>query len=201
MDTQGTLWFHIKGNCEKEVGDILKQLKVILADQKVLYKREEHQYANSRTQGQGPDNAKVLGCRFHENLNNTTDPINIHENILIGNEDPGHEGGSYVLAQRLKLNWAQLHTMVPEQIEDLIGRKVGDHILPTRDHRAHIRSSRAQDEHGNTILMLRLGLPYGESDYLGNNEILVNGGNKGDEKGIYFAGYCRSVERIETIVN
>ena len=73
--------------------------------------------------------------------------------------------------------------------------------MPTRDHRAHIRSSRAQDEHGNTILMLRLGLPYGESEYLSNNEILVNGGNKGDEKGIYFAGYCRSIERIETIVN
>ena len=43
--------------------------------------------------------------------------------------------------------------MSEDQIEDIIGRKTDDTIIPDRDTRTHIKSARRQDENGNTYLL------------------------------------------------
>ena len=54
--------------------------------------------------------------------------------------------------------------MSEDQIEDLIGRKTDDTIIPDRDSRSHIKASRVQDMNGNTTPVLRLGLPFGRAE-------------------------------------
>ncbi|MEL6750301.1 MAG: formate acetyltransferase, partial [Pseudomonadota bacterium] len=106
---------------------------------------------------------KVLGCRFSENLNNPADPVTVAKHALTGPEDIDHLGASYVVAQHFVINWEQINAMSEDQIEDLIGRKTDDTIIPNRDTRSHIKSARQQDEQGNTKTVLRLGLPYGRA--------------------------------------
>ena len=91
--------------------------------------------------------------------------------------------------------------MSEDQIEDLIGRKTDDTIIPNRDTRSHIKSARVQDEQGNTTPVLRLGLPFGRSPYLDNPQLSPKGSNLADEKGIFFAGYARSLGILENIMN
>ncbi|MCV6587669.1 MAG: Dyp-type peroxidase [Marinobacterium sp.] len=197
QDSGADLWFHIKSDDENACHKMLELIGVQLGSQADLIDSE---LGNSRTQG-GQHSGKVLGCRFSENLNNPTDPVTIGKHAVVTSEDIEHLGASYVLAQRFQINWEQLHMMSEDQIEDIIGRKVGDTIIPTRDTRSHIKSARMQDENGNTTPVLRLGLPFGQSPYLNDPELAPKGSNLGDEQGIFFAGYARSLGIMENIMH
>ena len=96
--------------------------------------------------------ARYLGCRFSENLNNPSDPVSIAKHTITGVEDIDHLGSSYVLAQRFVINWDQINSMSEDQIEDIIGRKTDDTIIPSRDQRSHIKTARMQDDQGNNTL-------------------------------------------------
>ncbi|RBH46688.1 formate acetyltransferase, partial [Pseudomonas sp. MWU13-2860] len=72
--------------------------------------------------------------------------------------------------------------------------------MPTRDDRSHIKCSRAQDGEGNTMAVLRLGLPFGQSDAVRNIDLSRKGASLRDEEGVVFAGYARSAEALESIV-
>jgi hypothetical protein len=144
---------------------------------------------------------KVLGSRFSENLNNATDPLTIQQQTIVGFEDPAHIGASFVLAQRFVINWEQILSMAPDHIEDLVGRTTNDTLIPSHDDRSHIKRARTQDRDGNTMSVLRLGLPFGQSEALGSDDLLEKGASRRDEMGIYFAGYARSARVLETIMN
>ena len=90
--------------------------------------------------------------------------------------------------------------MGPDQIEDLVGRTTGDVIVPTRDDRSHIKCARAQDARGDTLRVLRLGLPFGRSSAVRDRHLQAKGASLRDEQGIYFAGYASSVGTLETIM-
>ena len=196
-DSEGDLWFHIKSN-DKDACDLV--LSIIVEE---LSKEAETYFAQSaasKSNSADGHNGKVLGCRFSENLNNPSDPISIAKHTLIGCEDIEHFGGSFVLSQRFLINWSQINAMTEEQIEDLIGRKTNDTIIPDRDSRSHIKSARVQDENGNTTLLLRLGLPFGKADRSSAGFRAPKSVTAADEEGIYFAGFAKKVEVLENIM-
>tara|TARA_R110001632_G_scaffold137043_3_gene252690 strand:- start:36 stop:3953 length:3918 start_codon:yes stop_codon:yes gene_type:complete len=192
------LWFHIKSDVKENCGCILDFIKEKLGDK---VGEPTSQDASSKSTSSDGKGGKVLGSRFSENLNNPTDPLTVSKHCLVGAEDMEHFGASYVLAQRFKINWDQVHSMSEDQIEDIIGRKTDDTIIPDRDTRTHIKSARRQDKHGNTTPLLRLGLPFGESAHTACPYLAVHGSNIADEAGIYFAGYTKSLSVLETIMD
>jgi len=197
-NSHGDLWFHIKSDDEKACELVLD---LVVEELKTSTDRYYAQAAASKSSEENGNNGKVLGCRFSENLNNPADPITIAKHTLIGAEDMEHFGGSFVLAQRFLINWNQLNMMTEDQIEDLIGRKTNDTIIPDRDSRSHIKTARIQDENGNTTPVLRLGLPFGKAKQTGNGFRSPKSVTVSDEEGIYFAGFCKEAGILENIMS
>ncbi|UUC44956.1 Dyp-type peroxidase [Flavobacterium cerinum] len=199
VDSQGDIWFHIKSDSEKAC-EIVNALLIEILEP--ITKKHYSQEAASKSNEADGHRGKVLGCRFSENLNNPSDPISIAKHTLIGCDDMAHFGGSFVLAQRFLINWNQINMMTEDQIEDLIGRKTDDTIIPDRDSRSHIKAARIQDTNGNTTPVLRLGLPFGRAKQNGNSgfrnpkSVTVS-----DEEGIYFAGFCKEIGILENIMS
>jgi Dyp-type peroxidase family len=196
-DSEADIWFHIKSDNEEACVKVLNLIRDYLkSDIKDCFA----QGAASKSTEEGGHNGKVLGCRFSENLNNPSDPITIAKHSIIGCEDIDHLGGSFVLAQRFLINWNQINAMTEDQIEDLIGRKTDDTIIPDRDSRSHIKSARIQDENGNTTPVLRLGLPFGRAKQSKNGFRAPKSVTVSDEEGIYFAGFCKEIGILENII-
>ncbi|GAA4196805.1 hypothetical protein GCM10022289_03070 [Pedobacter jeongneungensis] len=197
-DTEGDIWFHIKSD-SKNACEVV--LELIVDTLKEVTKHYFAQDAASKSNSKDGNKGKVLGCRFSENLNNPSDPITIAKHTLIGGEDMDHFGGSFVLAQRFVINWNQINMMTEDQIEDLIGRKTDDTIIPDRDSRSHIKSARLQDEQGNTTPILRLGLPFGRAKQSSIGFRAPKSVTVSDEEGIYFAGFAKEASILENIMS
>lgn len=197
-NSHGDIWFHIKSDDEKACDTLLAMIEEALKEDT---KDHYSQKAASKSNEEDGHRGKVLGCRFSENLNNPADPITIAKHTLIGAEDMDHFGGSFVLAQRFLINWNQINMMTEDQIEDLIGRKTDDTIIPDRDSRSHIKSARIQDANGNTTPVLRLGLPFGRAKQSGTGFRTPKSVTVSDEEGIYFAGFCKEAGILENIMS
>jgi len=197
-DSGAAIFFHIKAAVKAHVESIHKVLKESIGED---LKKEVSQACNRRDRLGEKGKGRVLGCRFAENLNNPADPITVANHTLVGYEDPDHLGGSVLLAQQLDINWEQLHLLNETQIEDLVGRTSDDLILPSRDPRCHIRASRHRDDNGKSSYVMRLGLPYEQDAGFTNHDLASQGANRGDEKGIFFAGFAKSVSVLESIMN
>jgi Dyp-type peroxidase family len=198
-DSAGDLFFHIKSDnaahCRQALEFIQRQL-----DPYCDAARTIAQPAARKMGADGQDPGKVIGCRFSETLNNATDPLSIQDNVLI-DDGSAHRGGSYVFTQRFHLNWDHILNMTPEQIEDLVGRTTRDVLIPSRDTRSHIKCSRVQDDAGDTMQILRLSLPFGQSPAIQNDDLLAKGASLRDEDGIFFAAYAKSVQMFEKILD
>ena len=203
VDSGADLWFHIKSDNEAHCEGMLAWLRARVEKEEGWAAGAKTVWQTAATKSNRPDKrgGKVLGSRFSENLNNATDPLTIQQQTIVGFEDPQHIGASFVLAQRFVINWEQILSMAPEQIEDLVGRTTNDTLTPSRDDHCHIKRARAQNEEGNTISVLRLGLPFGRSKAVERTDLLEKGASRRDEEGIYFAGYAKSARAIETIMN
>lgn len=203
VDSQGDLWFHIKSDEEQHCDEVFEFIRKRLVEEERCMRAGPRDHQKAATKSTRPDKrgGKVLGCRFSENLNNPSDPVSIQAQTLVGFEDPAHVGASFVLAQRFHINWEHILNMSPQQVEDLVGRTTEDILIPTRDDRSHIKSARVQDAQGNTMQVLRLGLPFGQASSVENEELRAKGASLRDEQGIYFAGYARSVQVLEAIMN
>ncbi|WP_316820410.1 Dyp-type peroxidase [Pedobacter gandavensis] len=197
-NAHGDIWFHIKSDFEHPCELVLELIESALKDDT---KNVVAQPAASKSNEKGGHNGKVLGCRFSENLNNPSDPITIAKHTLIGGEDMAHFGGSFVLAQRFVINWNQINMLTEDQIEDLIGRKTDDTIIPDRDSGSHIKSARLQDENGNSTPILRLGLPFGRAKQSKNGFRAPKSVTVSDEEGIYFAGFSKEASILENIMS
>ncbi|WP_434389378.1 Dyp-type peroxidase [Melittangium boletus] len=203
VDSQGDLWFHIKSDNPEHCPQVFAFIRERLVQQEQCARIGDTDHEEAHSKAPNPDGrgGKVLGCRFSENLNNPTDPLSLQEQTLVGSEDPAREGASFVLAQRFLINWEHLLHLTPQQVEDLVGRTTEDILIPSRDERSHIKSARVQDAQGNTLQVLRLGLPFGEAGLEHNQELVAKGASRRDEKGLYFAGYARSVRVLEAIMD
>ena len=202
-DSAADLWFHIKSDDADHCKGVLEYLRNHLEEELGCVDRERTLLQDAETKSNRPDRrgGKVLGGRFSENLNNATDPLTIQQHAIVGHDDPTHVGASFVLAQRFVINWEHVLAMAPEHIEDLVGRKTDDTLIPSRDDRSHIKRARAQDAHGNTTPVLRLGLPFGSSNAVESDALSARGANAHDEQGIYFAGFAKSAGVLETIMD
>lgn len=201
VDSQADLWFHIKSDRETDCPAVFEYLSQLLEGADCIDPHQtKHQVAATKSVRADKLGGKVLGCRFSENLNNPTDPLSVQKHTLVGLEDPAYLGASFVLAQRFVINWEHILNMGPDQIEDLVGRTTDDVIVPSRDDRSHIKCARVQDEAGDTMRVLRLGLPFGQSAATKSYDLQEKGASRRDEQGIYFAGYANSVRVLEAIM-
>ena len=199
-NAHGDLWFHIKSDtaigCQIIFEFIQEKLKE-LHDGRAL-----HHIFKEVASSRGGEGGKILGCRFSENLNNPADPISIAKHSIIGPEDADHMGGSFVMSQRFVIDWERVNNLSEEQIEDLLGRDLQQEIIPDRHQFTHIKAARLHDENGNTQMILRLGLPFGNAkkDHPSMFKLSEALQKVNDEEGLYFAGYSKSAAILENIM-
>lgn len=100
--------------------------------------------------------------------------------VLVGDEDAGLAGGSYVIVQKYLHDLDGWNALPTEAQERIIGRtklwdiELDDSIEPTSAHRALTTFI----ENGKEIRILRDNMPFGRATE--------------DESGTYFIGYSRS---------
>ena len=107
---------------------------------------------------------------------------------IIGDEDPGFAGGSYVIVQKYLHDLARWNEVPVAEQEKIIGRtklsdiELDDAVKPTSAHNALTSIT----EDGEELEILRDNMPFGDA-------------GKG-EFGTYFIGYARSPRRIEQML-
>ena len=110
------------------------------------------------------------------------------EATIVGAEDPGFAGGSYVLVQRYVHDLAEWEALATEEQELIIGRtklsdiELDDETKPSYAHNALT----VIEENGVEIDILRHNMPFGD----------VSG-----ESGTYFIGYARSPRVLEQMID
>ena len=109
--------------------------------------------------------------------------------VLIGDEDPGFAGGSYVIVQKYLHDLKAWNALPVERQEAIIGRKklsdieLEDAVKPSCAHNA---LTSITDEDGKELKIVRDNMPFGT---IGKGEF-----------GTYFIGYARSPARIERML-
>lgn len=131
------------------------------------------------------DDRDLIG--FVDGTENPTgqDAINA---AIIGEEDAGFAGGSYVIVQKYLHDVNGWNALAIEEQERIIGRKklsnieLDDAVKPTRAHNALTTII----ENGEQLEIVRDNMPFGD---VGKGEF-----------GTYFIGYARSPDRIEQML-
>jgi putative iron-dependent peroxidase len=123
-------------------------------------------------------------------VDGTENPTNeaAAEATLIGDEDPGFSGGSYVVVQKYVHDMPAWNALSTEAQERIIGRtklsdiELDDSVKPTSAHNALT----VLEENGKEVKILRDNMPFGD---------VARG-----EFGTYFIGYARSPRPIEQML-
>lgn len=112
-----------------------------------------------------------------------------HEVVTIGDEDPAHRGGSYVLVQKYLHDMAAWEALPVEEQERAIGRtklddvELSDDVMPAD---SHVALNSIRDADGESLEILRQNMPFGR----------VGAG----EFGTYFIGYAADPGIIERML-
>jgi porphyrinogen peroxidase len=139
---------------------------------------------------------EVHGFRFFDDrdllgfVDGTENPrgLEVVEAVLIGDEDPGFAGGSYVITQKYLHDMEGWNALSTEAQENIIGRKklsdieLDDSVKPTSAHNALTTIT----ENGEEVAILRDNMPFGQ---IGAGEF-----------GTYFIGYCRTPRITEQMI-
>ena len=110
------------------------------------------------------------------------------QSALVGEEDAGFAGGSYVLVQKYLHDMKAWNTLSTEAQENIIGRRklsdieLEDGVKPTSAHSALT----VIEENGKEVKILRDNMPFGQP---GRGEF-----------GTYFIGYCRTPRITEQML-
>ena len=86
--------------------------------------------------------------------------------ILVGDEDPTYQGGSYITLQRYIHNLNKWNDLKISQQEQVIGRTKTDNIELSGAEKppyAHVNKGKATDLDGKEIPMYRQNMPYGNA--------------------------------------
>jgi putative iron-dependent peroxidase len=111
------------------------------------------------------------------------------DSALIGDEDPGFAGGSYVVVQKYLHDLDAWNELSVEQQELAVGRtKLSDIELPDerKPANSHVALNTIEDDEGNQHQIVRANMPFGS----------VSAG----ELGTYFIGYARTPDVIEQML-
>jgi len=131
------------------------------------------------------DDRDLIG--FVDGTENPTDQA-AADATLIGDEDPGFAGGSYVIVQKYVHDMAAWNGLSTEEQEHIIGRtklsdiELADAVKPTSAHNALTTIQ----ENGKETKILRDNMPFGDA---------ARG-----EFGTYFISYARSPRPIEQML-
>lgn len=207
-DTTAKVWFIVKADEKEVIEEVVNYLCVKLNSLGIItesaYRVDMYSRNNNIISNDKGKDGHILGGRFKENLRNPASPVEILEHVLIGSESPLSSGGTFLFTQRFHLNWAELHSKSNTEIESTIGRRqFTNEFVPSFDTNSHTRRAHTYDDTGNTIKLLRIGLPFGSRSGIDSTTSLIeNAGAKSlnDESGIYFIGMSKSVSRIERIL-
>ncbi|MCW5620211.1 MAG: Dyp-type peroxidase [Burkholderiales bacterium] len=123
-------------------------------------------------------------------VDGTENPVGAprHDAVLIGDEDAGFAGGSYVIVQKYLHDLAKWNEIPVDRQEGIVGRKklsdveLDDAVKPSFAH--NVLTS--IEENGEELEILRDNMPFGD---IGKGEV-----------GTYFIGYARSPHRIERML-
>ena len=177
VSTPGDILFHIRGARTDLCFELAIQFMTRLGDA-VSPVDEVHGF-------QYFDDRDVIG--FVDGTENPTGQA-AADATLVGEEDPGFAGGSYVIAQKYLHDLAAWNALATEAQERIIGRtkladiELDDDAKPTSAHNALTTIT----EDGKEIKIVRDNMPFGN----------VAGG----EFGTYFIGYARSPRRTEQMM-
>jgi putative iron-dependent peroxidase len=132
------------------------------------------------------DDRDLIG--FVDGTENPVDQAALDATV-IGEEDAGFAGGSYVIVQKYLHDVKRWNTLPVEQQERIIGRtklsdiELDDAVKPSSAHNALTTIV----EDGKQLEIVRDNMPFGD---VGKGEF-----------GTYFIGYARSPHRIERMLN
>ena len=109
--------------------------------------------------------------------------------VVIGDEDPGFAGGSYVVVQKYLHDLAAWDALPVEEQERIVGREklsdieLADDVKPSN---SHVALTTIVDDDGEERQIVRYNMPFGR----------VGAG----EFGTYFIGYARTPDVIERML-
>ncbi len=140
---------------------------------------------------------EVHGFKFYDNrdllgfVDGTENPVNqaAIDATLIGDEDPGFAGGSYVIVQKYLHDLKAWDAIPVEQQERIIGRaKLSDMETPDAQKASFAHNVLTSiEENGKSLEILRGNMPFGE---VGKGEF-----------GTYFIGYARDPAVTEKMLD
>jgi len=177
VSTPGDILFHIRAARMDLCFELATQFMVRLAGA-VTAVDEVHGF-------QYFDDRDLIG--FVDGTENPTDQLAV-DAAIIGEEDAGFAGGSYVIVQKYLHDMPAWNALSTEAQEHIIGRtklsdiELDDGVKPTSAHNALT----IIEENGKEIKILRDNMPFGD---------VARG-----EFGTYFIGYARSPRPIEQML-
>ena len=131
------------------------------------------------------DDRDLLG--FVDGTENPVDQAAVDATV-VGDEDPGFAGGSYVIVQKYLHDLERWNKVPVEEQENIIGRhKLSDIEQPDALKKPYAHNVLTSiEENGEALEILRDNMPFGE---VGKGEF-----------GTYFIGYARSPARIDRLL-
>jgi porphyrinogen peroxidase len=177
VSTPGDLLFHIRAASMDLCFELATQIMSRLGDA-VATADEVHGFKYF-------DERDLLG--FVDGTENPVDQAAV-DAVIVGGEDPGFAGGSYVIVQKYLHDLKGWNTLPVELQEKIIGRtkqsniELDDAVKPSSAHNALTTIV----EDGEELDILRDNMPFGD---VGKGEF-----------GTYFIGYARSPRRIEQML-
>ncbi|MBS1882986.1 MAG: Dyp-type peroxidase [Actinobacteria bacterium] len=109
--------------------------------------------------------------------------------VLVGEEDPGFAGGSYVIVQKYSHDLEAWNALTVEQQEAAFGRTKLDDVEFADEDKApdsHLALNVIEDEEGEELQIVRLNMPFGR---VGSNEF-----------GTFYIAYARTPAVIEQML-
>jgi putative iron-dependent peroxidase len=176
--TAGDVLFHIRAHRL----DMCFELAQLLTDRLNPYARVVDEVHGFRSF----DDRDLLG--FVDGTENP-DGVAGRAAVLVGEDDPGFAGGSYVVVQKYLHDLETWNALTVEDQERVIGRtklndvELSDELKPAN---SHVALNTIVDENGEQQQIMRFNMPFGR---VGSGEF-----------GTYFIGYVRSPELIEEML-
>jgi Dyp-type peroxidase family len=179
----GDLWFHIKSNDKDKTDELIQLIEKAI---KPIIKPSQSVIISAQKRYGG----KVLGGRFTDGLINPADAEDLSQRTVIGENDPAHKGGAFMISQKFVHDWDKLGAMSELEKEDMIGRNKDDRIIPMKDESSHIKRVRQLNSDRINFRLLRQALPFGHKTE-----------NKANETGIFFAGYTKTTNALDQLLD
>jgi len=203
----GDLFFHIKSTSLKDSEAVVCWILTQI-DGSFQLAGDSRDEATWCTVGDSLHAGRIYGGRMLHGLISSVEPVGFSARAVIGDEQPHHKGGCYLLTQKFIHDWQQLSGMADSELENLIGRDHVGNIIVNDDERAHVKMVRVNDPDGINYRHVAQSQPFRQ------HYRIVPGGNgsgskyhlqaqprreeigRGKEEGVYQISYTKTIEAL-----